>query len=73
MPIQTYLCHDHGEFEIFQAFADEVMQVYRCPHPVHPVGRRVTCGRDSQYVLKPIAAAIVQGGTGGGKDMHLPR
>jgi len=66
--IQTYECPKHGEFEVFQAFADDVKPTYKCPR-----ASLVGCGRISQHVLKPIATAIVQGGTGGGKDMHLPR
>ena len=31
------------------------------------------CGLRSKHVIKPIACAIVEGGTGGGKDMHLVR
>ena len=70
MPIQTYKCNDHGEFEIFQAFADDISPTVHCPHDIDEV---YPCGNDSLHIIKPIAAAIVQGGTGGGKDMHLKR
>ena len=71
MPIQVYKCDQHGEFEIFQAFADDVKPVVKCPHSL--LGRGYLCGSGSEHVVKPIAAAIVKGGTGGGKDMHLAR
>ena len=71
MPIQVYKCSRHGEFEIFQAFADDVKPTVNCPHTMPDL--LYPCGFDSSHVLKPIAAAIVSGGTGGGKDMHLKR
>ncbi len=73
MPIQTYKCKDHGEFEIFQAFADDVAATYACPHSDPTDTWDGTCRQDSSHIVKPIAAAIVKGGTGGGKDMHLKR
>lgn len=75
MPIQVYSCPKHGEWELFTAFKDDVRQTQKCPHrlPKGDSAYEVFCAQISQHILKPIAAAIVQGGTGGGKDMHLKR
>lgn len=76
MPIQVYLCPDHGDWELFTAFKDNVRQAQKCPYQSPPkAGNRygVFCLKISKHIVAPIAAAIVKGGTGGGKDMHLPR
>ncbi|KKK65148.1 hypothetical protein LCGC14_2977070 [marine sediment metagenome] len=75
MPIQVYKCPKHGEWELFMAFKDDVKPTNKCPHSLPQAGQRFPqfCLRISKHILKPIAAAIVSGGTGAGKDMHLKR
>ncbi len=75
MPIHVYLCPEHGEWELFAAFKDDLRKTQKCPHSMSQGRKRFPqfCMQVSEYILKPIAAAIVRGGTGGGKDMHLPR
>ena len=70
MPIQVYLCPDHGDWEVFTAFKDDIKSTGKCPHTLPSTGRTIFCLKTSQHVVRPIAAAIVKGGTGGGKDMH---
>ncbi len=75
MPLQIYFCPAHDEFQITIKFSDDVPITMSCP--------RIICGgkRDGKkcpynkckHIIKPIAGIIVEGGTGGGKDMHLVR
>jgi len=78
MPLQVYLCPNHGEFEIFMQFKDEIKDEVSCPKTIEAVlsgyPRKIPiCSKPSKHIIKPIACAIVEGGTGGGKDMHLVR
>ncbi len=73
MSIQTHKCKDHGEFGDVQAVADAAAATYICPHSDSMDTWAGTCRQNSRHIIKPIAAAIVSGGTGGGKDMHLKR
>ncbi len=61
MTTYVYKCPKHGEFDLVRKRDDDLS------HGVCP-----GCGTASAHVVK-IAAAVVQGGTGGGKDMHLKR
>ncbi len=61
MTTYVYKCPRHGEFDLVRE-RDDDLEFGVCPK----------CGEVSTHVVK-IAAAIVPGGTGGGKDMHLPR
>ena len=63
MPIQTYLCPIHGEFDIRMSFSDEIPELERCP----VVDPRDTCGKKAVHIIKPPAGIIVQGGTGAGR------
>ncbi len=78
MPTYVYSCPValHGEFNVFMAsYPDEVPKTAPCSHKVvrgittsdKSTVREVRCGRKSKYVVKPIAAAIVRGGTGARK------
>ncbi len=88
MPLQVYECPDHGDFEITLKFSDKIPKYKLCSHVIeycNPAWHKGTdhcdsdscasypCGNRSPHVTRPIAAAIVAGGTGGGKDMHLKR
>ncbi|KKK96951.1 hypothetical protein LCGC14_2657660 [marine sediment metagenome] len=83
MPTYVYSCPValHGEFNVFMAsYPDEVPKTAPCSVRVYKgdpensdFDEDVLCNEDSEHVIKPIAAAIVSGGTGGGKDMHLKR
>jgi len=63
MPLQTYLCPIHGEFDIRMSFSDEIPEIKRCPF----VDPKDNCGKRSVHVIKPPAGIIVQGGTGAGR------
>ena len=72
MPLQTYRCPVHGEFELRLSFKDEIPGEVQCPAGVQ-VRDFITkvvdvehCGAGSQHVLKPPAAIIISGGTGAG-------
>ncbi len=88
MPLQVYECPTHGDFEITIKFSDKISKRKQCPvqveycnpggHPGSDYHDQPGCGHYqckvwSPHVARPIAAAIVEGGTGGGKDMHLKR
>ncbi len=84
MPTYTYKCPVHGELDVpMISYPDEVPKTAPCPVMLYEGDEgddgeiqpetEVLCNEDSEYVIKPIAAAIVEGGTGGGKDMHLKR
>ena len=68
MPLQTYRCPSHGEFDIRLSFSQDVPQTYPCTGSwcgdedcLDP------CGRASPHVIKPPAGIIVQDGTGAGR------
>ena len=63
MPLQTYLCPIHGEFDIRMSFSDEIPEIKRCPF----VDPKDNCGKRSVHVIKPPAGIVVQGGTGAGR------
>ena len=64
MPIQVYECPEHGEFELTLKFSDDVLTELPCPSSPEPWSQTTACGLPSRHVIKPIAAAIVEGGTG---------
>ena len=89
MPLQVFECPEHGEFQITLKFSDHVPRFKLCPamvkyHGLHDKTNNRGCNTQSQcsthkcnwrskHIIKPVAGVIVEGGTGGGKDMHLVR
>lgn len=82
MAFQVYLCKVHGEFQLTLTFAelDKVPPAVprRCPvkvtrHTYSGTEREEACGRKSKHILKPIATAIIEGGTGAGRGMYIDR
>jgi hypothetical protein len=63
-PVQVYLCPVHGEFEVKVPFSEDVPSELPCARSPEPWSQTTACGLPSRHVLKPIAAAIVEGGTG---------
>ncbi len=66
MTFQVYECPEHGEYTVPLRFSQGVPKTWRCPANLGGF----FCDERSKHIIKPIAAAIVRGGTGGGKDMH---
>jgi len=68
MPLQTYRCPSHGEFDIRLSFSQDVPQTYPCTGSwCGDDACCDPCGRASPHVIKPPAGIIVQGGTGAGR------
>ena len=74
MPIYVYRCpvKRHGEFDVpMSSYPDKVPKTAPCPVRIYKgdpengdFDEDVLCNEDSAYIIKPIATAIIEGGTG---------
>lgn len=61
MPIQTYKCEEHGEFEVLQNIEAVVLPKAACPHGLNTIE---FCALPSDWVPPKTSFSFADGGTG---------